>query len=91
MPYQTILYDRKDKIATITLNRPEKLNTIRAPMPDEVEQAVTEANADPEVRVIVLKGAGNPFVLATISRGQDGRVRRGCRVADNGTRGWTWL
>lgn len=61
MPYQTILYDRKDKIATITLNRPEKLNTIRAPMPDEVEQAVIEANADPEVRVIVLKGAGKSF------------------------------
>lgn len=61
MPYETILYDKKDRIATITLNRPEKLNTIRPPMSDEVEQAVVEANADPEVRVIILKGAGRAF------------------------------
>lgn len=61
MPYETILYEKKDRIATITLNRPERLNTIRPPMPDELERAVVEANADPEVRVIILKGAGRAF------------------------------
>ena len=50
MPYETILYDTRERIATITLNRPEKLNTIRPPMPEEVEKAVISANADPEVR-----------------------------------------
>lgn len=61
MSYETILYEKDGKIATIILNRPEKMNTIRPPMPDEVEQAVIRANADREVRVIVLKGAGDNF------------------------------
>ncbi len=61
MSFETILYDAKDRIATITLNRPEKFNTIRPPMPEEIERAVIQANADAEVRVIVLKGAGKAF------------------------------
>jgi len=61
VPYETILYDTRDAIATITLNRPKKLNAIRPPMPDEIEQAVVAANRDRRVRVIVLKGAGEAF------------------------------
>jgi enoyl-CoA hydratase len=61
MTYQTILYDVDGRIATITLNRPKKFNAIRPPMPDEIESAVAEANRDPAVRVIVLKGAGEAF------------------------------
>jgi len=56
-----ILYDVDGPIATITLNRPEKFNAIRPPMPDEIEGAVAEANRDPAVRVIVLRGAGEAF------------------------------
>ena len=40
MPYETLLYDADGAIATITLNRPERLNTIVPPMPDELEAAV---------------------------------------------------
>jgi len=61
MPYETILYERDGAVATITLNRPERLNTIVPPMPEELEQAVIQANRDPEVRVIVLRGAGRAF------------------------------
>jgi enoyl-CoA hydratase len=61
MSYETILYEKKGKIAAITLNRPEKLNTIHPPMPEELEQAVIEANSDKEVHVIILKGAGRAF------------------------------
>jgi enoyl-CoA hydratase len=61
MAHETILYERQGRIATITLNRPEKFNTIRPPMPEEIERAVIEANSDPEVRVILLKGAGKAF------------------------------
>jgi enoyl-CoA hydratase len=61
MPFQTLLYDDADGVATITLNRPQSLNTIVPPMPDELESAVHEAIADPEVRVIVLRGAGRAF------------------------------
>lgn len=61
MSYDTSLYSRKGRIGTITLNRPEKFNTIRPPMPAEIESALAEANADGEVRVIVLQGAGEAF------------------------------
>ena len=58
MSYETILYGVDDRVARITLNRPETLNTIVPPMPDEVEAAVTAAVRDEVVKVIVLRGAG---------------------------------
>ena len=61
MAFQTLLYDRADALATITLNRPERLNTIVPPMPEELEAAVHRASADPEVKVIVLRVAGRAF------------------------------
>jgi len=61
MAYETILYERSGAVVTITLNRPERLNTIVPPMPDEIEHAVAEANRDREVRVIILRGAGRAF------------------------------
>ena len=61
MSYQTLLYDSAEAIATITLNRPDRLNTIVPPMPDELEAAVHRAIAAEEVRVIVLRGAGRAF------------------------------
>jgi enoyl-CoA hydratase len=48
--YETILYSTDGPVAKITLNRPERLNTIVPPMPDEVEAAVGEATRDSEVR-----------------------------------------
>ena len=59
--FETILYSAHDKIATITLNRPEQLNTIVPPMPDEVEHAVALATWDSDISVIVLRGAGRAF------------------------------
>jgi enoyl-CoA hydratase len=56
-----VLYESNGAIGTVTLNRPERLNTIVPPMWNELEEAVAEANADPEVKVIVLKGAGRAF------------------------------
>jgi enoyl-CoA hydratase len=61
MSYQTLLYDADGAVATITLNRPEHLNTIVPPMPDELEAAVHHAIADRDVKVIVLRGAGRAF------------------------------
>jgi len=61
MPYETLLYGVDEAIATITLNRPDTLNTIVPPMPDELEDAVNAAVRDPEVKVIVLRGAGRSF------------------------------
>jgi len=61
MTYQTIRYEKEGRIATVTLNRPEKMNAIRPPMPEELESALAVANADEEVRVIILQGAGKSF------------------------------
>lgn len=61
MSYETLLYTVEDRVATITLNRPDQLNTIVPPMPDEIEAAIGEATRDDEVRVIILRGAGRAF------------------------------
>src|SRR5437764_13894208 len=61
MPYETLAYDADGAIATITLNRPEHLNTIVPPMPDELQAAVVEAVRDRAVKVIVLRGSGRAF------------------------------
>jgi enoyl-CoA hydratase len=59
--FETLLYETDEAIATITLNRPERLNTIVPPMPEELEAAVHAASADQHVKVIVLRGAGRAF------------------------------
>jgi enoyl-CoA hydratase len=61
MSFETLLYDTGDAIATITLNRPDRLNTIVPPMPEEIEAAINAAVADPKVKVIVMRGAGRSF------------------------------
>ncbi len=61
MSRETLLYDVEDQVATITLNRPEQLNTIVPPMPEELQAAVEEAGADGAVKVVVLRGAGRAF------------------------------
>ncbi|KZX96821.1 MULTISPECIES: crotonase/enoyl-CoA hydratase family protein [unclassified Sulfitobacter] len=57
----TILYETTGRIARITLNRPEVLNAINDDLPGELAAAVAEADADPEVHVMILSGAGEAF------------------------------
>lgn len=61
MSYTMIEYETRDRIATITLNRPEKYNTLRVEMWNELEDALRDANRDRGVHVIVLQGAGDSF------------------------------
>jgi enoyl-CoA hydratase/carnithine racemase len=56
-----ILYDIRDGVATITLNRPDKLNAWTRTMADEVRAAVQSAGGDDRVRAIVVTGAGRGF------------------------------
>ena len=48
-------------VGSITMNRPESLNTFTTPMAGELAQALLDMDNDPEVRVILLKGAGRAF------------------------------
>lgn len=61
MAYQEILTEKKDYIGFITLNRPEQLNTFTEVLATEFNNALTEMDNDPEVRVIVVRGAGRAF------------------------------
>src|SRR6202162_4862300 len=61
MPTQETLYNVANRVATITLNRPDKLNAWTALMESEVRSHMENAEQDDEVRVIILTGAGRGF------------------------------
>ncbi|QOZ36406.1 enoyl-CoA hydratase/isomerase family protein [Bradyrhizobium sp. CCBAU 53421] len=58
MTYSTILYEADDRVARITFNRPKKMNALSLKLCGEVQDAMATAERDPEVRVIVITGAG---------------------------------
>src|SRR5438309_11667846 len=68
-----LLYEAKDKIATLTLNRPDKLNAFTGPTIDAGAQALGEAQADDNVNVVIVAGAGRAFCAG----GDVGRMRQG--------------
>lgn len=84
MSNQETIYSLSERIATITLNRPEKLNAWTAGMEREVRAAMEAADSDEKVRVIVLTGAGRGFcagadisLLSTVAEsGVDALVRQ---------------
>jgi enoyl-CoA hydratase/carnithine racemase len=61
MEYRDLIYDVSDNIATVTLNRPERLNAISGGMLASFSDAFREADHDRNVRVIILTGAGKGF------------------------------
>jgi enoyl-CoA hydratase len=61
MSFRHLLYEVEGRIATITLNRPDRLNAIARGMPQEIREAVEKANDDNDVHAIVLTGAGRSF------------------------------
>lgn len=61
MAYETIRYEVADRILTLTLNQPDKLNAFTAKMMFELIDAFDKADADDEVRAIVVTGAGRAF------------------------------
>lgn len=58
---EEVLYDVKDRIATVTLNRPDRMNSIDDSMPGNIAKAMVKAANDPGVRCIILTGAGRAF------------------------------
>ncbi len=59
--FGTVLYEAKQRVATITLNRPEQFNAINESMPEDIANAFHHANEDNSVHVIILTGAGRGF------------------------------
>ena len=59
MIFETIILEKVDNIATITLNRPHAMNAINRRMLNEIQQAVSDIKNDPNVKVVILKAAGD--------------------------------
>ena len=61
MAFQNIIYERRDAIAYLTLNRPDKLNALNSGMVSDLQEALDVVEADPDVRVAIITGAGRAF------------------------------
>jgi len=61
MEFETVIYETKNKIGYITLNRPERHNALSSQLLDDIDAVLNHAEADRSVNVIVLKGAGKSF------------------------------
>ena len=61
MAFTTITLEKHDRVGTLTLNRPEKLNAMTPALIAEFADALTEVERDPEIKVLVIRGAGRAF------------------------------
>jgi 2-(1,2-epoxy-1,2-dihydrophenyl)acetyl-CoA isomerase len=80
MTYECLIHEVKDGIATLTLNRPERLNALGGTLRDDLHDAITRTSADPDVRVMIITGAGKGFcaggdVKAMNENRESGRAR----------------
>ena len=64
MAYENILYEKKDRIGTITFNRPKVLNALNRQTMEELRACLTAAKEDADVRVLILTGAGEKAFIA---------------------------
>src|ERR1022692_4442401 len=84
MSYETLLYEVADQVATITLNRPAKMNAFTPLMGQEIAESMLRADADRDVRVIIMTGAGDRAFCA----GADiGGFARDVNAREGGGRG----
>ena len=70
MPFSTLLYDNRDGIATVTINRPDKLNALNAAVINELGALATQIAEDDEVRGVILTGAGSKAFVAGADIGE---------------------
>ena len=81
MAYQEIIYEVSEQIATITLNRPEKLNAFTNRMLKEIISAFDESDADDNVRAVIVTGAGRAFCAgADLSSGGETFAKGGSDI-----------
>ncbi len=62
--YQTILYEKRDRVATVTMNRPKVMNAMNPTVIEELRAAFTEVRRDPSIRGAILTGAGDKAFAA---------------------------
>jgi enoyl-CoA hydratase/carnithine racemase len=72
MEFEQILYEKSDGVATITLNRPERMNAFTPVMIREWAEALEDARVDGDVRAVIVTGAGRGFCAGADLRGESG-------------------
>ncbi len=84
--YETILYQVKNSVLTITFNRPEKLNAFNAVMEPEIIDAIGRADQDDDIRAIIFTGAGRAFCAgADLSKGAESFAELARDLEDTGS------
>ncbi len=85
MPYTAVIYEKKDGVATITLNLPESLNCLTGQLVADFKAAVSEAEKDKEIKAVIITGAGKAFCAGgDIKRFTEGfTVDSGVEYVDN--------
>lgn len=87
MNYETIIYEKAEKIARITMNRPEKLNALNGQMLRELPEAIEQASKDDDVRVVIIAGAGRSFCAGGDHRHIEALTGSSERAAGFGSQG----
>lgn len=77
MELKVTRYEPAGHIATITLDRPKRMNTWTGRMHTEYRWCIAQAEADPQIRVIVITGAGRAFCAGADSRALEGHIEKG--------------
>ena len=89
MDYETIILEKSDHVATLTLNRPERLNAFTGQLHDELTQLLEQLDQDEEVRVLIVTGAGRGFCAGEDVKERPAeiqRVRTAKRILDRKAR-----
>ena len=72
MTFETLLYDVSDRVLTLTLNRPERMNAFNSRMCDELISAFDRADADDDIKVVIVTGSGRAFCAGSdLEKGGD--------------------
>jgi 2-(1,2-epoxy-1,2-dihydrophenyl)acetyl-CoA isomerase len=83
MTYKCLLFDVKDRIATLTLNRPERLNALGDTLREDLYDAIKKCAADPDVGVLVITGAGRGFCSGGDVKSMNERAHSGAAQPAN--------
>ena len=84
MEFETILLEKKDKIATITFNRPEKMNAASPAVFRDLDNALTDIENDDDIRVVILTGNGEAFSAgADVEKFEFDKIKFGMDFIEN--------
>ena len=89
MPYERIIFEKGEGIATITLNRPDALNAWNEQMTEETIAAIREVSRDEDIRVLIVTGAGQAFSSgADVGRLEDTFLKGKTPIVETGVGRW---